>query len=57
MILSSYTIIYALLFKDSGGPLFDKVNNKLVGVVSWGYGKREIGADIFISVYLQGNLI
>jgi secreted trypsin-like serine protease len=22
----------------SGGPLYDKVNSVLVGVVSWGYG-------------------
>ena len=26
---------------DSGGPLYDKANKKLVGVVSWGTGNCD----------------
>ena len=34
--MGSYMLF--ILTTDSGGPLMDKQNNKLVGVVSWGYG-------------------
>jgi len=34
--MGSYMLF--ILTTDSGGPLFDKQNNKLVGVVSWGIG-------------------
>ncbi len=27
-----------MTYSDSGGPLYDKINDLLVGVVSWGEG-------------------
>ena len=37
-----------ILCCDIGGPLYDKENDVLVGIVSWGYGCAD---DFFPGVY------
>lgn len=43
---------------DSGGPLYDKTNNAVVGVVSWGYGCADpTAAGVYSRISSQVSLL